>query len=57
MNISEKKTSLPMLVFAWLVVMIPLGWGVSESVKKALPLFAPASDDVPPPAKETSGPR
>ncbi len=40
---------------AWLLVGIPLGWGVARSVQKALPLFgvvrpplrAPATNAVP----------
>jgi len=57
MNSSEKKTSPLLLALAWLVVMIPLGWGVSKSVKKSLPLFAPVSEDVPAPTTPTqSGP-
>ena len=27
------------LLLAWLVVAIPLGWGVTKSVQKTLPLF------------------
>jgi hypothetical protein len=27
------------LLFAWLLVAIPLGWGVTKSVQKSLPLF------------------
>ena len=27
------------LLFAWLLVAIPLGWGITKSVQKALPLF------------------
>ncbi len=29
-----------MKIIAWLVVIIPLGWGVMETVKKSLPLFS-----------------
>jgi hypothetical protein len=28
------------LAFAWLVVLIPLGWGVAQTIKKALALFS-----------------
>jgi hypothetical protein len=28
------------LFLAWIVVGIPLAWGVMESVKKSLPLFS-----------------
>jgi hypothetical protein len=26
-------------LFTWLLVIIPLGWGVTKSVQKSLPLF------------------
>lgn len=35
----EKKTSLFVLAAAWVVVTLPLGWGVYQSVVKSLPLF------------------
>lgn len=28
-----------MKLIAWLVVILPLGWGVTQTVKKSLPLF------------------
>jgi hypothetical protein len=27
------------LLLAWLLVAVPLGWGVTKSVQKSLPLF------------------
>jgi hypothetical protein len=30
------------MTFCWLLVAIPLGWGVWQSIQKSLPLFAPA---------------
>lgn len=43
------------LWFAWLLVGLPLAWGVTRSVQKALPLFkapqsqrAPSSTTIPP---------
>lgn len=36
---SAAFSSVPRLVLAWLWVGIPLLWGVSETVKKALALF------------------
>lgn len=27
------------IAVAWLLVGVPLGWGVTQSVKKAMPLF------------------
>ncbi len=41
------------LLVAWLMVAIPLAWGVAQSVRKSVPLFresapaAPASPSVP----------
>ncbi len=34
-----EKTAPLLLAAAWLVVTIPLGWGVYQTVKKSLPLF------------------
>jgi hypothetical protein len=31
------------LLLAWLLVAVPLGWGVTQSVRKALPLFSTAA--------------
>jgi len=31
------------LVLAWLFVVLPLGWGVTQSVKKSMPLFTGGS--------------
>jgi len=28
------------LAFAWLAVLVPLGWGVAQTIKKALALFS-----------------
>ena len=33
------RSNFPMLCIAWLVVGIPLAWGVVKSVQKSLPLF------------------
>jgi hypothetical protein len=46
---SEKKSSLPVIAVSWIVVLIPLGWGVVQSVVKSLPLFSvsAASQQVP----------
>ncbi len=32
-------TPIALIVIAWLVVVLPLGWGVYQSVVKSLPLF------------------
>jgi hypothetical protein len=34
-----EKTSLLLLAAAWLVVTIPLAWGVYQTAKKSLPLL------------------
>ena len=39
MSASEHKTSPLILGIAWLVVSIPLAWGVYKSVITSLPLF------------------
>jgi hypothetical protein len=36
---SENKSSWLMFVVSWILVLIPLGWGVFQSVVKSLPLF------------------
>ena len=35
----QKKSSTLMIVVSWIIVLIPLGWGVVQSVVKSLPLF------------------
>jgi hypothetical protein len=50
-----KKTSPLAVVLAFLVVLVPLSWGLYRSVKNSLPLFttrppAPAVPAVPAPA-------
>ncbi len=39
------------LILAWLFVAIPLAWGVTQSVKKSMPLFAGQAPAVSAPAK------
>lgn len=34
-----KKASPLTITLAWIVVLIPLGWGVIHSIVKSLPLF------------------
>jgi hypothetical protein len=41
MELAPKKTSPLAVALAWVVVTIPLGWGVYQSVTKSLPLFHP----------------
>jgi len=43
---SSHKTSIVVVLCAWVVVAIPLGWGLYTSVKKSLPLFT-AGDAAP----------
>jgi hypothetical protein len=54
MTSSQRPTSLWAIASAWLIVAIPLGWGVYQSVVKSLPLFrgsaVPASPAAPAPA-------
>jgi hypothetical protein len=35
----ERRTSPLALAAAWIVVAIPLAWGVSQTVVKSIPLF------------------
>jgi len=47
----------PALVFlAFLVVAVPLGWGLYRSVKNSLPLFTAASAPAPAPAAQAAAP-
>lgn len=39
MSMNESKSSPARLVVSWLVVAVPLAWGVFQSVSKSLPLF------------------
>ncbi len=54
------KTSSPLLVaVAWLVVLVPTGWGLTYTVQNALKIFtkgtaAPAPATTPAPAPGTS---
>jgi hypothetical protein len=42
------KTSLLVVALAWLVVTIPLGWGVYQSAVKSFPLFRVSPSPHPP---------
>jgi hypothetical protein len=48
-----RKSTPAGIALAWIVVMVPLGWGVYESVVKSLPLFqsSPAAPSAPSSAK------
>lgn len=39
MNRPPSKTSPFRVAMAWVVVLVPLAWGVVQSVAKSLPLF------------------
>jgi hypothetical protein len=39
-----KNSSILVVILSWLVVIIPLGWGVIQSVVKSLPLFQMSAD-------------
>jgi hypothetical protein len=45
-----KKTSPLRVLLAFLVVALPLGWGVYRSVKNSLPLFTAGRAAAPAPA-------
>jgi hypothetical protein len=38
-----KKSSAAVILLAWLVVSIPLGWGVYNTARNAMKLFQPAT--------------
>jgi len=52
MNSSQKKTPAVVIVLAWLVVGVPLAWGVSQTWKNAEKLF-----QSPPPAASPAATR
>lgn len=39
---NAKKSSPAMILFAWLLVCVPLGWGVYNTVLNSMKLFQPA---------------
>jgi len=44
------------IAFAWLLIGIPLTWGVARSVQKSLPLFRTAPSTLSTPTPITSSP-
>jgi hypothetical protein len=40
---SPRTTSLAVVVLAWVVVAMPLGWGLYQSIVKSKPLFTEAA--------------
>jgi hypothetical protein len=51
MKSTENKTSTLPVALAWILVTIPMGWGVYQSVVKSLPLFGVSSTPAPPGGK------
>jgi hypothetical protein len=41
---AEHKTSKFTIAIYWIIVLIPLGWGVNETVNKSLPLLSASAD-------------
>ena len=37
---TEKKSSRLVIAVSWMIVLLPLGWGVVQSVVKSLPLLS-----------------
>lgn len=48
MSRPEEKTSPLTLALAWVVVAIPLAWGVSQTAVKSMPLFGISAPAGPP---------
>ena len=36
---NNTNTSAPLVAIYWLIVLVPLGWGVYQTVQKSVPLF------------------
>jgi hypothetical protein len=47
---SEKKSSPLLVAISWIIVLVPLGWGVVQSVVKSLPLLQTSSAPALPPS-------
>ncbi len=43
MEIDQRDSSPVAIAFAWIIVLIPLSWGVYQSVIKSVPLFEPTT--------------
>jgi hypothetical protein len=41
---NEKRSPTLVVAASWILVLIPLGWGVVQSVVKSLPLFQMPAD-------------
>ena len=48
------NTSAPLVGIYWLIVLIPLGWGVFQTVQKSIPLFHVTSTNAGSPAASTT---
>lgn len=57
MSIPTQKASPLKVVAAWILVVIPLGWGVYQSVVKSLPLFQRATPASGEKADQSQSPR
>ena len=42
------------LAIAWMLIAVPLGWGVYQSVQKSMPLFEGQSEPALPSTKQVS---
>ncbi|QEH35249.1 hypothetical protein OJF2_37960 [Aquisphaera giovannonii] len=47
---TSRESSTLRIAASWLLVLIPLGWGVVQSVAKSVPLFRASSAPGTPPA-------
>jgi hypothetical protein len=43
MTLVPRRTSLALVLVAWAIVAVPLGWGLYQSVVKSTPLFTGAA--------------
>ena len=43
MNATETPRPSLRIILAWIIVGLPLGWGIAQSVGNSLPLFRPAA--------------
>jgi hypothetical protein len=52
-----KKTSPMTVVLAFVVVALPLGWGLYRSIKNSMPLFTAGATAAPAPPAATAPPK
>ncbi|MHC5538049.1 MFS transporter small subunit [Singulisphaera rosea] len=53
---SRTKTPTGRLALAWIIVLVPLGWGVYQSLLKSLPLLRGTTSATSPLAPRNPGP-